>query len=156
MSGLSHSSLWGLKGVQWRAAVPKSQKGNQWQWGQTAFGASWIVPVSSGNSEGNGVLHEDRSANQRLRKLGPLEVVYKLQSRNLFWVPVPSGLWGLPLPCPEQRSLGIRQATTERKLQHALLKREHVVRTLPVLPSTAQMLRSGRNTGFANLVHMPC
>ena len=28
---------------------------------------------------GMGVLHEDRSANQRLRKLGPLEVVYKLQ-----------------------------------------------------------------------------
>ena len=28
---------------------------------------------------GMGVLHEDRSANQRLRKLDPLEVVYKLQ-----------------------------------------------------------------------------
>lgn len=53
-------------------------------------------------------LHEDRSSNQRLRKLGPLEVVSKLKRRNLFWLFVPSGIWALPgsLPhVPSRRAL---------------------------------------------------
>lgn len=117
MSGLSHSSLWGLKAVQWRAAVPKSHKEKQWQWGQSTFGA-YIWGYSSQypqkTQKGLGVLHEDRSSNQRLRKLGPLEVVYKLQWRNLFGVFVPGGIWGFLAHCRVSRaaqSLGIRQAT---------------------------------------------
>lgn len=65
---------------------------------------------------GLGVLHEDRSSNQRLRKLGPLEVVYKLQWRNLFGVFVPSGIWGFLAHCRVSRaaqSPGIKQVTAE-------------------------------------------
>lgn len=51
---------------------------------------------------------QDRSSNQRLRKLGPLEAFSKLKRRNLFWLFVPSGIWVLPgsLPhVPSRRAL---------------------------------------------------